>query len=44
MMPFAMLLLFLELKIIDLLYVEVPDAHPGLSFHKTQGSFTVGKT
>ena len=44
MMPFAMLLLFLELKIIDLLYVEVPDAHPGLSFHKAQGSFTVGRT
>jgi exosortase len=44
MMPFAMLLLFLELKIIDLLYVEVPDAHPGLSFHKTQGSIAVGKT
>ena len=44
MMPFAMLLLFLELKIIDLLYVEVPDAHPGLSFHKSQGNFTVGRT
>jgi exosortase/archaeosortase family protein len=44
MMPLAMLLLFLELKIIDLLYVEVPEAHPGLSFHRTQSSITVSRT
>jgi exosortase len=44
MMPLAMLLLFLELKIIDLLYVEVPDAHPGLSFHRTQSGITVSRT
>jgi exosortase len=44
MMPLAMLLLFLELKIIDLLYVQVPDAHPGLSFHRTQSGITVSRT
>jgi exosortase len=44
MMPLAMLLLFLELKIIDLLYVEVPDARPGLSFHRTQSGITVSRT
>jgi exosortase len=43
MMPLAMLLLFLELKIIDLLYVEVPDAHPSLSFHRTQSGITVSR-
>jgi exosortase len=43
MMPLAVLLLFLELKIIDLLYVEVPDAHPSLSFHRTQSGITVSR-
>ena len=36
MMPFAMVLLFLELKLLDSLFVEVADSRPGLTFHKKQ--------
>jgi exosortase len=44
MMPLAMLLLFIELKIVDALYVEAPDARPGLSYHSLPGGFQVKKT
>ncbi len=43
MMPLAILLLFIELKIIDLLFVEVADARPGISYHGMPGGFTVKK-
>lgn len=33
MMPFAILLLLLELKLLDWLFVEVSDAKPGLTWH-----------
>ena len=33
MMPFAILLLYLELKLLDWLFVEVSDAKPGLTWH-----------
>jgi len=44
MMPFAMLLLFLELKLIDLLFVEVQEAHPAISYHRLPGGITVNKS
>ena len=43
MMPFAMLLLYLELRLIDCLLVEVTDAHPAISYHRMPGGFTVNK-
>ena len=33
MMPLAVLLLFLELKLLDWLFVEPGDSHPGMSYH-----------
>jgi len=44
MMPLAMLLLFIELKIIDLLFVEVEDAHPAISYHRFPNGITVNKS
>jgi exosortase len=43
MMPFAMLLLYLELRLIDCLLVEVTDAHPAISYHRMPGGCTVNK-
>lgn len=43
MMPLAILLLFIELKVIDSLFVEVADTHPGLSYHNVTGGITAGK-
>jgi exosortase len=34
MMPLAITLLFIELKILDALFVEVADSRPGLTWHK----------
>lgn len=44
MMPLAMALLYLELKTIDVLFVEVSDARPGILCHRMPGGFTVNKT
>ncbi|HQX50067.1 MAG TPA: exosortase/archaeosortase family protein [Planctomycetaceae bacterium] len=40
MMPLAMLLLFLELKLLDCLFVEVRDSSPGVSYHQTGPVFS----
>ena len=34
MMPLAIVLLFLELKLLDCLFVEVADSRPGLTYHR----------
>lgn len=41
MMPLAMLLLFLELKLLDCLFVEAGDSRPGMTYHASTAHFTV---
>ncbi len=41
MMPLAMLLLYLELKILDLVFVKAADSRPGISMHRMPGGFSV---
>ena len=44
MMPLAMLMLFLELKLLDCLFVQVHDSSPGVSYHKTILPFSARQT
>lgn len=44
MMPLAMLLLYIELRVIDLLFVEVADARPGISYHRMPGTVAVERS
>jgi hypothetical protein len=41
MMPLAMLLLFLEIKLLDCLFVEAGDSRPGMTYHASTAPFTV---
>jgi len=41
MMPLAITLLFLELKVLDTLFVEVADSRPGVTWHKMSDSISV---
>lgn len=41
MMPLAMLLLFLEIKLLDCLFVEAGDSRPGMTYHASAAPFTV---
>jgi exosortase len=41
MMPLAITVLFIELKVLDALFVEVADSRPGLTWHKMSDSISV---
>ena len=41
MMPLAMLLLYLEIKLLDCLFVEAGDSRPGMTYHASIAPFTV---
>ena len=41
MMPLAMLLLFLEIKLLDCLFVDAGDSRPGMTYHAPTAPFTV---
>ncbi len=41
MMPLAMLLLFLEITLLDWLFVEAGDSRPGMTYHASTAPFTV---
>ncbi len=41
MMPLAMLLLFLEVKLLDCLFVEAGDSRPGMTYHLSTAPFTI---
>jgi exosortase len=40
MMPLAMLLLFLELKLLDYVFIQAGDTRPGVTYHSVPQSFT----
>jgi len=40
MLPLAMLLLFLELKLMDILFVQAGDSRPGVTYHAMRQPFT----
>ena len=41
MMPLAMLLLFLEVKLLDCLFVEASNSRPGMTYHPSTAPFTI---
>ena len=41
MMPLAMVLLFLEIKLLDCLFVEASDSRPGMTYHISTAPFTI---
>jgi hypothetical protein len=41
MMPLAMLLLFLQLKLVDCLFVDVPEHAPDMTFHRSISGKTI---